>query len=76
MSAPPPLPGRRTFGRRQSPMYEVLRLPKRSISAPPMKPRSTSPCWSRAMISSVPVHQSAPGMLGVSLMVSKVSGEG
>ena len=28
------------------------------------------------MISSVPVHQSAPGMLGVSLIVSSVSGDG
>src|SRR5579883_2287614 len=43
MSAPPPLPGRRTLGCCQSPIIEVLRLPYRSISAPPMKPSCTSP---------------------------------
>src|SRR2546426_10814966 len=41
-----------------------------------MNPRSTSPCWSRPMISSVPVHQRAPGIFGVSLMVMSVSGAG
>src|SRR6266536_432208 len=41
-----------------------------------MNPRSTSPCWSRDMISRVPVDQSAPGIFGVSLMVRSVSGAG
>src|SRR5712691_1560980 len=44
MSAPPPLPGSLTFGFAGSPTYDVFRLPKRSTSAPPMKPRSTCPC--------------------------------
>src|SRR5437899_2160216 len=41
-----------------------------------MNPRSTSPCWSRAMISRVPVDHRAPGILGVSLMVMSVAGAG
>src|SRR5262245_48349182 len=41
-----------------------------------MKPRSTNPCCSMDMISRVPVDQSAPGILGVSLMVMSVSGAG
>ena len=41
MSLPPPVPGRRVLGLSASPMKDELRLPKRSICAPPMKPTST-----------------------------------
>ena len=41
MSLPPPVPGSLIFGLAASPMNDELRLPKRSICAPPMKPTST-----------------------------------
>src|SRR5713101_6079873 len=64
MSAPPPLPGSLTFGFAGSPTYDVFRLPKRSTSAPPMKPRSTCPCAISAIAFDIRVAHRAPATFG------------
>ena len=71
MSAPPPLPGSFTVGLAGSPTHEVLRLPKRSTSAPPMKPRSTLPCAISAITFDIRVAHSAPVTLAGSPMVPR-----
>ncbi len=71
MSAPPPLPGSFTRGRSGGPTYEVLRLPKRSTSAPPMNPRSTMPCAISAITFDMRVAQRAPATFGGSPMVPR-----
>ena len=68
MSAAPPLPGRRVFLPFSSTQC-VFKLPKRSTSAPPMKPRSTRPLWRRYITSLRLPQQRARATLGGSLMV-------
>src|SRR2546428_2844549 len=65
MSAAPPLPGSRTCC-----AQVVLRLPKRSISAPPIKPTSMRPRCKRDITSRSPVQASAAATLGGSPMVT------
>ena len=64
ISAPPPLPGSFTCGCARSPMYEVLRLPKRSTSAPPTKPRLRESLRQQAHQRASAVAHSAPGDIG------------
>ncbi len=51
-------------------------LPKRSISAPPMKPTSTRPACIMPKRLQVPVHQAAPCWLAGSPMVWSVAAAG
>src|SRR5260370_11718262 len=76
MSAPPPLPGSLTFGFAGSPTYEVFRLPKRSTSAPPMKPRSTCPCAISAIAFDIRVAHSASATFGGSPIVPRKAAAG